>query len=252
MAKDKIAFCAIVNDNLKNVTRMLNSIEGFFDECVLLDTGCDNNVAEYLKKKSTKYDKFNWVGDFALARNYNLSMANSDWIFYLDSDEEASPFLMRSMDSLINSSNIEGYKIPRIHYYGETRPLRDYWKHLRLFRSNAEFVGAVHESIKNLKNIKELSDFDLAIRHYNSRVQQKEKSQKYSKDIKKKIREAEHEDNKGMLEYYKYKLWVQDNVYLLETDPDVDQKLLNQRYKEYRKYKKEIESKRKEEGWKIK
>jgi glycosyltransferase involved in cell wall biosynthesis len=248
----KLAFCAVVKDNQDNLERMLNSLEGIFREIIIVDTGSPQKSIDFLKKKATKFFQKQWNDDFATLRNFVISQADSEWIFTLDSDEAASKNLIKAIPSLILNNEVEGYRIPRIHYYGEKNPLTDYWKHLRLYRSKALYFGAVHESIKNLDKIGVVEDLTKCIYHYNSRSYQKEKSIKYSQYLRDKISTTVASGDKSMQEYYKYKLWVQDNVYLLETDPDIDKTLLKKRYKEYEKRKKSIDTKIKNEKWDLK
>lgn len=253
-SKLDLAFCAVIKDNLKNIKRMFCSIESLqFSEIVIIDTGSDSDVIQYLKKKigSGLYQE-KWINDFAKYRNFAISKTKSRWIFTLDSDESISSGLVEAIPRLIRNTRVEGYKLPRIHYAAEKKPLEDYWRHLRLYRRKAKYIGAVHESIKNLKDIKIINNFEYAILHYNQRTNQRKKSIKYSQWLKSKIFEAQTRKDKDSLRYYQYKLWVQDNVYLLETDPKISEKLLESRYQEYEKRKKEIEDKIKRESWRIK
>jgi len=249
MLKGKtVSFCAVVKDNLQNLKRMIESLRGGFDEIIIVDTGSSKDAQEYLKSVATKFFSKSWDNDFAKFRNFSIEQSSSDWIFTLDSDEAASKQLVKMIPSLI-LKDVDGYKLPRVHYAGENRPMRDYWRQLRLYRREARYVGAVHESIKNLRKVVSIDDFDLAILHYNERAFQRDKSLKYSKYLEDEIKKAELSGNNDMVEYYKYKLWVQDNVYLLETDSNVDQKKLDKRYEEYEKKKQLIDAKIKKEGW---
>ena len=230
---------------------MIKSLDGSCDEIVIVDTGSDEATLQYEKRVADKFYRRPWQNDFAKMRNFAVARSSGEWIFSLDSDETASSGLVQALPDLIKASDIEGYKLPRVHYAGEPKPMKDYWRQLRLYRRHAHFFGAVHESIKNLKNIEVIDDFDLRINHFNSRKLQREKSLKYSQYLKDRIAQARKEHNARMVDYYQYKLWVQDNVYLLETDTGVGEETLAERYREYEVKKDQIEKSIKEEKWKI-
>jgi glycosyltransferase involved in cell wall biosynthesis len=250
--KIKISFCAIVKDNLANVKRMIESLGSVCDEIVIVDTGSSDKVVRYEKTVADKFFIQDWQNDFAKIRNFAIDKSSSEWIFSLDSDEEASRELVKKLPRLVEKENVDGYKLPRVHYAGEKNPMKDYWRQLRLYRREARFSGTVHESIKNLNNIVSINDFCYCINHYNDRLHQREKSLKYSRYLKEKISEAQKNNDRPMVEYYCYKLWVQDNVYLLETDPKVSQDKLQQCYVAYEKLKQRIERKMKQEHWVVK
>ncbi|EKD56921.1 MAG: cell wall biosynthesis glycosyltransferase [uncultured bacterium] len=241
--KVKLSFCAVIKDNLSNVKRLLENIKDLVDEIVIVDTGSEKEVVDYEKKNSDKLFEVPWDNDFACMRNYVIKHSKGEWILTLDSDETITKELKLKIRQIItkNDNNIEGYKLRRVHYADEPNPLNDYWMHLRLYRCHANYFGAVHESIKNLKFLKEIRCRQCSILHHNNRSYQREKSLKYSNYLKEKIKETKANNDKKMIEYYRYKLWVQDNIYLLETDKNVDTKLLNSKYREYEKRKKIIE-----------
>lgn len=73
----------------------------------------------------------NWAQEYA-------SLADEDWVLHLDSDEELSDELRRSIETALSSPTADGYLVRRItHFWG--KPIRfghmnPSW-HLRLFRA---------------------------------------------------------------------------------------------------------------------
>ncbi|MCX6806605.1 MAG: glycosyltransferase [Candidatus Berkelbacteria bacterium] len=247
-----LSFCAIIKDNLRDVHRLLENIQGLAKEIIIVDTGSIKEVVEFEKKYASKLLEIPWNNDFAYMRNSAIKVAEGDWILTLDSDETLTEDLKKEIPKLIkNPNDVEGFRFKRIHYVDESKPMPDYWMHLRLYKRRAHYFGTTHESIKNLKNIAEVKCKNCFILHHNNRQEQRAKSLKYSKYLKERIKESKKKKDAIMLGYYQYKLWVQENVYLLETDPKVDYKLLQTKYKEYEKRKKIIEDKIKKEGWRV-
>lgn len=248
----KLSFSLVVKDSLQNVQRVIKSVRSVSDEIIILDTGSDDEVVEFEKTVADKLIQLPWNGNFAEMRNTAIEKSSGDWILTLDSDEEITEQLRRKIPSLIGANNgANGYRFKRIHYVDEDPPFQDYWTHLRLYRRNAHYVGAVHESIKNLTNLVTIDDEGCFILHHNKRANQRKKSLEYASSIKKLITLSEANSDQPSAEYYRYKLWVQENIYFLETDPSITPADLRGKYREYEKKRKEIEEKIRLNNWKI-
>ena len=91
----------IVRDEADNLKRLLPAIAPFFDEIVIADTGSKDSTVTYLngyswKKLNDKSGKnrkvtvvdFPWVDDFSAARNAAKEATQSDWIFWVDADDD--------------------------------------------------------------------------------------------------------------------------------------------------------------------
>lgn len=100
------------------------------------------------KKESVRYLKHNFV-NFADQRNFGLSMAKNDWVFFVDTDEIVSKQLATEIKNTLLNSSLDAYLIPRrdivfhqVLLYGETGEI----KILRLAKRNSgQFVRDVHE-----------------------------------------------------------------------------------------------------------
>ena len=56
-------------------------------ELILTDTGCSEEIQEWLRRKADKVIPFTWCNDFAAARNVGLKAASGLWFMFLDDDE---------------------------------------------------------------------------------------------------------------------------------------------------------------------
>jgi len=246
--KIKLSFCAVVKDKFSNIKSLIDNVKDLADEIIIVDSGSEKKIVDYEKENADKVFQIPWNNDFAQLRNFAIKHSKGEWILALDSDETMTEQLKNKIKELIeNPGKWEGFYFNRIHYIDEPHSLKDYWMHLRLYRRHAHYFGAVHESIKNLQFTKKIKCKDCFILHHNNRGYQRQKSLKYSRYLLDEIKEMESKNDLKMVEYYKYKLWVQDNLYLLETDKNPNKKLLNIRYKEYEKRKKIIEKKMRNE-----
>lgn len=80
----------IVKDELKEFEQILKSVYDYIDNCFLTVT--DESSLDAFEELIDKYPKlkvsyFHWVADFAKARNYNLKQIDTDYWFWLDSDD---------------------------------------------------------------------------------------------------------------------------------------------------------------------
>lgn len=86
-----ISICIIAKNEEKNMEAFLSSIKKHMGnypyEIVLVDTGSTDKTIEIAKKYTDRILFFEWIGDFATARNFSLNNANHDWVLILDCDE---------------------------------------------------------------------------------------------------------------------------------------------------------------------
>lgn len=77
----------IAKNEEKNINRLLDSVEGCFDEIVLVDTGSTDQTKAIGEARGCKVYDFDWVNDFSKARNFAFSKATKDFICWLDLDD---------------------------------------------------------------------------------------------------------------------------------------------------------------------
>ena len=82
-----ISVCMIVRDEEDVIANCLECVKEFADEIIVVDTGSKDNTINIVKKYTDKVFDFEWVDDFAKARNYSFSFAKCDYIMWLDADD---------------------------------------------------------------------------------------------------------------------------------------------------------------------
>ncbi len=99
MNRPTISLCCILKNELNNLSQMLASMKGCFDEIHLTDTGSTDGSIELIKgwvggpnpaDSKIYLHHFDWVDDFAAARNTSFSHATTDYIMWLDLDDVLS------------------------------------------------------------------------------------------------------------------------------------------------------------------
>ena len=82
-----LALCMIVKNEEKMLGGCLESIKDFVDEMIVVDTGSTDNTKEIALANGAKVFDFEWINDFAAARNYAKAQTNCDYVIALDADE---------------------------------------------------------------------------------------------------------------------------------------------------------------------
>ena len=94
-----VGLALIVKDGADDLPNLLKSVEGAFDQVVLLDTGSTDQTKSVFRKwaKQEKehhpdfhwlVDDYKWIDDFADARNTADGLLNTDWLVWADADDE--------------------------------------------------------------------------------------------------------------------------------------------------------------------
>lgn len=134
----------------KNIIDCLESVS-FCDEIIVIDDGSTDLTVPLAKKAGAKVIFHTLDNDFAKQRNFGLSKATHEWVFFIDADERVSPPLREEIVSMLaNPVSVSGYYIRRLDYmwgkllrHGETGDL--YF--LRLAKKHAgKWMGKVHET----------------------------------------------------------------------------------------------------------
>jgi len=82
-----ISLTMIVRDEARVLARCLDSVQGLVDEIIVVDTGSVDDTVAIATSYGAKVHHFDWVDDFAAARNHALSHATHPWRLVLDADE---------------------------------------------------------------------------------------------------------------------------------------------------------------------
>lgn len=89
--KTRLSLVMIVRDEAEMLPAFLASVEGLWDELVVVDTGSTDGSAALLEAAGARVLHHPWSDDFSDARNVSLAAATGDWVLVLDADERASP-----------------------------------------------------------------------------------------------------------------------------------------------------------------
>ncbi len=151
----KISFGLITLNEAENLPRCLRSCADLADEIVIVDSGSTDGTARIARESGARFFHQDWLG-YVGQKNQVLALAQHDWVFSLDADEELSPVLREEIRALKPSDPppaVSGFSVPRCVCY-EGRWIRhgDWYPDRlpRLFRRDrAKFAGGrVHERLE--------------------------------------------------------------------------------------------------------
>ncbi len=136
-----VSLCMIVKNEYKNLNELLPKIKDIFDEIVIVDTGSDDGTYEYLQSQNyIKCFQIEWENDFSKARNFSISKATQDFIFWMDADDRIT--FKNNFKDKLNKNWV---------YFIKVRNSSDntFFYQLRIFPNfkNIKFEGKVHEQV---------------------------------------------------------------------------------------------------------
>ncbi len=162
-----IALCMIARDEAVFLEQCLQSVAGWVDEVVIVDTGsCDDTVA-IGRRFGVQVVSQAWQDDFARARNTALDLARAKWILVLDCDEVLARQDRVRLEALLVDADADAYRMTTYNYSNEAN--RADWvscqglakeekgypgyfptTKVRLWRNRrgVRFEGAVHELVE--------------------------------------------------------------------------------------------------------
>ena len=138
-----LSVCMIVKDEEEVLGRCLMSIQGVWEELIVVDTGSKDKTKEIASAFGAKVYDFAWCDHFAKARNFSFSMAREELVMWLDADDVLTEEDCAKLQRL--KSTMRDYDMAFAEYdAGGCRYLRE-----RVFRRECGYVwqGAVHEVI---------------------------------------------------------------------------------------------------------
>ena len=91
LPKVKISAAVIVRNEEENLPQWLVCMQALADEIIVVDTGSTDRTVEMAEKANAKVVHFDWIDDFAAAKNFAIDQTQGDWVLLLDADEYILP-----------------------------------------------------------------------------------------------------------------------------------------------------------------
>ena len=177
----------IVKNEEKHLENCLSALKNLTDhissELIIVDTGSTDRTKEIALKYTDKVYDFEWIDDFAAARNYGLKMAKGKWFMFLDADEyfdeDCSQMIkFFSYSELYDNGKWNCGTVSMRNYRDKDRKVYSLFYPIRFARITSQliFAGKIHEHLENVTT--PIANFDTIVHHYgyvvgNSNMQNK-------------------------------------------------------------------------------
>ncbi|WP_333335946.1 methyltransferase domain-containing protein [Microcoleus sp. BROC3] len=191
---ESLSVCMIVQNAEKTLDLALESLNGVYDELIVVDGGSTDSTCEIALRYGAKVIHSAWTGNFSDQRNVSLKEVKSDWVFILDADE----FIDLKTLEFLRYLKANGTQLDTDHFwitrkwispfsknhYVSSAPHYPDWQH-RIFRYNQSLAYSrpIHEGIHGLTKPGETL-LDLCVYHLDllikSESQRQEKVRIYS------------------------------------------------------------------------
>lgn len=148
-----VSVCMIVKNEERVLARCLDSLEGLYDELIIVDTGSTDKTKEIAGRYTDKVYDFEWVNDFSAARNFAFSHATMDYIYSADADEvldaDNRKLFKQLVDNILSEIEIVQMKYGNQLEFGTVYNFDEEYRP-KLFKRLRNFVWIepVHEQVR--------------------------------------------------------------------------------------------------------
>lgn len=206
-----ISLCMIVKNEEDFLENCLESVRELVDEQIIVDTGSTDRTVEICKQFGAKIYPMKWEDHFAHARNYGLEKATSDWILWLDADEQIDPKSVTVIKEKIKETKATILSMPVINYTRQTMEDESDEAYIyyqpRLFRNyvGIKFYNRIHETpqLLNPEKMNEVMEYvNVPIHHYGYIQEITERKNKSFRNKQLLQLEYEKRDHSPWIEYH--------------------------------------------------
>lgn len=147
MACPRISLCMIVKNEAADIAACMESARGAFDEWIVVDTGSTDDTKKIAASLGAKVLDFEWVNDFAAARNCALNAATGDFILVLDADERIGSGGAERIREAVRHPGAAAFSMEVVSDVGTGVPQRVWLVRLFLRKPEIRYVRRLHESV---------------------------------------------------------------------------------------------------------
>jgi glycosyltransferase involved in cell wall biosynthesis len=152
-----VSLCMIVKNEEATLERCLSSVRELVDEIIIVDTGSTDGTKELAARYADRIADFEWVDDFAKARNYAFSLATMEYILWLDADDVVLPADAEKLRAVLSSMewNVDSVSMHyNLSFDEEGRPAASLRRNRLVKRErNFQWIGLVHEYLEVSGNV---------------------------------------------------------------------------------------------------
>lgn len=117
MQETSVSVCIITLNEEQNIKECLESLQ-WADEIIVVDSGSEDQTIKICEEFGAKVFYHPFTG-FRDQKNFALEQARKEWVLTVDADERVTDDLRDEILTLLKEgSDVDGYFIPRLNFYG--------------------------------------------------------------------------------------------------------------------------------------
>ena len=173
-----ISVCIIAKNEEENIGRCLESVAPYRFEVIVVDTGSTDRTKEIAAEYGAILHDFEWINDFAAAKNYAASKASNNWVLSLDCDEYITYIktpelfsLIRQYPRYVGTLEIENEMLGPPDAPPDAIKRTYTTELVRLYpRKYYHFEGAIHEQVQPIlpRHAKDMYSFPIPLKLYHT------------------------------------------------------------------------------------
>ena len=147
-----VSVAIMARNNEDEIADCLQSVAWADERIILLDTRSTDRTAAIAQAMGARVVPHPFE-DFARQREFGLALPRNAWLFYVDSDERATPALAQEIRRVIQDEMCAGWWVPRRNYIWGREIKHGGWypdyqlRLLRLGRAHYDLTRPVHEIV---------------------------------------------------------------------------------------------------------
>jgi len=186
-----LSLAMIVKNEEEVLRRCLNSASSLYNELIIVDTGSTDKTKEIAAEFNAKIYDFEWIDDFAAARNFSFSKCTSDYILWLDADDVVKDQDVEKIKKYLESEESYDSLLCRYIYAHDEKdnPIL-VLKRNRIVKNDKKihWVYPIHECVTGFSFSK---DSDIEVHHYQTEAGYNRKQGRNLKILKKLVQESD-------------------------------------------------------------
>jgi hypothetical protein len=142
-----LSICLVTRNHASRVAVALRSVADLGAQLIVADTGSTDATADEARAAGAHVLAVPWHHDFSEAQNQALAAATTDWVLWLNPDEELVPTPPETMAALLARADVLAYGVRVLDIMrGDAPEQTTEIRQLRLYRRDPDlhYVGRLH------------------------------------------------------------------------------------------------------------
>ena len=108
----RVTAAVLARDNETDIGECLDTLAWADERLVILDSRSRDRTAVIAQERGARVVSHRFEG-FGSQREFGLAVADAEWLFYVDTDERATPALANEIRRVIQEDDFSGWWVPR-------------------------------------------------------------------------------------------------------------------------------------------